>query len=291
MHFGAAFGQQELHVIFVLHPLGQHRNAETVGQDDGGTDNGRRLNVAVDGVDEGAVNLDLVEGKMLQGGERGISGAVIIHRDLDTEGLQLAHHVQGMLIVGNNAGFGDFQFQTRRRQAGLKQDGLPRPVVASLNGTAAGAGAVIALASDVRIAADSAKIAFLFVKVGLSGADMGAAHLLPRVVGLGRAAELLMTGDFVDAAEAYRIGLYNQVVPAADLARATAEMAHRLARGPRAGLAATKDALFREMDMDLHAALGHEARVQAELMRGADFREGFRAFQERRRPRFEGTPE
>jgi enoyl-CoA hydratase/carnithine racemase len=166
---------------------------------------------------------------------------------------------------------------------------LPQPVIASLNGPAAGAGAVIALASDVRIASETAKIAFLFVKVGLSGADMGAAHLLPRVVGLGRATELLMTGEFVEAAEALRIGLYNRVVPPPDLARATAEMAERLARGPRAGLAATKEALEREMHMDLEAALVHEAEVQARLMRGADFREGFAAFQERRPPRFGGA--
>jgi len=169
--------------------------------------------------------------------------------------------------------------------------GLPCPVIASVNGPAAGAGAVIALASDLRIAAFTAKIAFLFVKVGLSGADMGAAHLLPRVVGLGRATELLMTGEFIDAAEAHRIGLYNRVVAPGDLARATAEMADRLARGPRAGLAATKDALEREMHMDLESALVHEAEVQAKLMRGPDFREGFAAFQARRPPRFDGAPE
>jgi enoyl-CoA hydratase/carnithine racemase len=120
---------------------------------------------------------------------------------------------------------------------------------------------------------------------------MGAAHLLPRVVGHGRATELLMTGEFIDAAEAHRIGLYNRVVPLGDLPRATAEMADRLARGPRAGLAATKDALAREMHMDLDAALVHEARVQAELMQGPDFREGFSAFEERRPPRFPGTSE
>ncbi len=168
---------------------------------------------------------------------------------------------------------------------------LPRPVIASLNGTTAGAGAVIALASDVRVAADTAKIAFLFVKVGLSGADMGAAHLLPRVVGQGRATELLMTGDFIDAAEAHRIGLYNRVVPAAVLPRATAEMADALARGPLPGLAATKRALSEEMHMDLETALVAEARVQAELMQGPEFREGFRAFREKRRPRFPGAPE
>lgn len=168
---------------------------------------------------------------------------------------------------------------------------LPRPIVASLNGTVAGAGAAIALASDLRVAADSARIAFLFVKVGLAGADMGAAYLLPRIVGLGRATELLMTGEFIDAQEAHGIGLYNRVVAPARLAAETAAMADRLARGPGAGLAATKDALNREMSMDLMAALDHEARVQAALMTGPDFREGFAAFREKRPPRFDGAPE
>jgi len=168
---------------------------------------------------------------------------------------------------------------------------LPQPILASLNGTAAGAGAVIALAADFRIAVDTARIAFLFVKVGLSGADMGAAYLLPRVVGLGRATEMLMTGEFVDAAEAQRIGLYNRVVATERLEAETAELAGRLARGPAAGLAATKDALNREMHMTLEAALDHEAAVQADLMRGPDFHEGFAAFMARRPPRFEGAPE
>ena len=168
---------------------------------------------------------------------------------------------------------------------------LPRPIVASLNGTVAGAGAALALASDFRVAAHTARIAFLFVKVGLAGADMGAAHLLPRLVGLGRATELLMTGDFIEADEALRIGLYNRVVPVDELPAATAALVDRLVRGPAAGLAATKAALEAEMHMDLESALKAEARIQAALMRGADFREGFAAFQERRPPRFEGAPE
>jgi enoyl-CoA hydratase/carnithine racemase len=168
---------------------------------------------------------------------------------------------------------------------------LPAPIVAALNGTTAGAGAAIAVASDLRVAADTAQIAFLFVKVGLAGADMGCAQLLPRIVGLGRAAELLMTGAFVDAAEAHRIGLYNRVVPAAELPAASAALARELARGPAAGLAATKDALEREATMTLEAALDHEARVQAELMSGPDFHEGFAAFVGKRPPRFEGAPE
>jgi len=168
---------------------------------------------------------------------------------------------------------------------------LPPPIIASLNGTVAGAGAAIALAADFRVAADTARIAFLFVKVGLSGADMGAAHLLPRVVGLGRATEMLMTGEFVEAAEAHRIGLYNRVVSPERLEAETAELAARLARGPAAGLAATKDALEREMHMSLEAALDHEASVQAELMQRPDFREGFAAFMAKRPPRFDGAPE
>ena len=168
---------------------------------------------------------------------------------------------------------------------------LPRPIVASLNGTVAGAGAAIAIASDMRIAAESARIAFLFVKVGLSGADMGAAALLPRIVGLGRATELLMTGDFLDAREAERIGLYNRVVPPDDLEAATAELVDRLVRGPAEGLAITKQSLNLELNADLEAALENEARAQAELMARPDFQEGFDAFMNRRAPRFKGGPE
>lgn len=168
---------------------------------------------------------------------------------------------------------------------------LPRPIIASLNGTVAGAGAAIALASDFRVAADRAKIAFLFVKVGLAGADMGAAFLLPRLVGLGRATELLMLGDFVEAAEAERIGLYHRVVPRERLEAETQALVERLAKGPLDGLAETKRALNRELSLDLESALDEEARIQAELMRGPDFREGFDAFVQRRAPRFSGAPE
>jgi len=168
---------------------------------------------------------------------------------------------------------------------------LPRPIVASLNGTVAGAGAILAIASDLRVAADTAKIAFLFVKVGLAGADMGAAWMLPRIVGLGRATELLMTGEFIDAAEALRIGLYNRVVPAERLAAETAALVDRLARGPLEGLAATKRALMAEADVDLETALEQEARIQAKLMTRPDFQEGYAAFMAKRPPRFDGAPE
>lgn len=167
---------------------------------------------------------------------------------------------------------------------------LPAPIIASLNGAVAGAGAAIALASDLRIASEKARIAFLFVRVGLSGADMGAAHLLPRLVGLGRATELLMTGEFIDAEEALRIGLYNRVVPVERLKKETAAVVRSLVRGPRGGIAATKQALNEELHMPLEQALDYEARLQAELMAEPDFREGFQAFMERRTPRFEGAP-
>jgi enoyl-CoA hydratase/carnithine racemase len=161
-----------------------------------------------------------------------------------------------------------------------------RPVIAALNGTVAGAGAVIAAACDIRVAAESAKIAFLFTRVGLAGADMGAAWLLPRIVGLGRASELLMTGDFITADEAFRIGLYNRVVPVDDLASTARELATRLAKGPAFALDITKDALNREAAMDLPSALESEAQVQAALMLYPDFREAYEAFRDKRGPRF-----
>ena len=165
---------------------------------------------------------------------------------------------------------------------------LPKPVIASLNGTTAGAGACIALAADIRIATADARIAFLFVKVGLSGADMGAAYLLPRVVGLAKATELLFTGDFISAEEAERIGLYNQVVPSTtELAAATNTLAERLAKGPAFALAKTKEMLNRELNMSLEAALESEAQAQAICMQHPDYREAYEAFVAKREPKFE----
>ncbi|HEY6549467.1 MAG TPA: enoyl-CoA hydratase family protein [Vicinamibacteria bacterium] len=168
---------------------------------------------------------------------------------------------------------------------------LPRPIVASLNGPTAGAGAAMALACDLRVASSTAKIAFLFVKVGLAGADMGVAHLLPRVVGLSKASELLLTGEFVDAEEARRIGLYNRVVAPDRLAEETAALVASLVSGPAEGIAATKAALNAEMTMDVFSALDYEARVQAGLMTRPDFQEGYRAFVEKRKPHFDGSPD
>lgn len=161
-----------------------------------------------------------------------------------------------------------------------------RPIVGALNGTVAGAGAVIAAACDIRIAAPSAKIAFLFTKVGLSGADMGASWLLPRIVGLGRATELLMTGDFVDAAAAERMGLYSRVVPQERVVEEARLWAARLASGPSFALEVTKRMLYREAAMDLDAALSAEVEIQSICMQDANFREAYEAFRERRKPDF-----
>jgi enoyl-CoA hydratase/carnithine racemase len=161
-----------------------------------------------------------------------------------------------------------------------------RPVVAAVNGIVAGAGAVIAAACDFRVAAESARIAFLFTKVGLSGADMGASWLLPRLVGLGRATALLMTGDFIDAVTAERIGLYHRVVPTERVLADATALAEQLARGPSVALGVTKQALHAEAHLDLEEALSYEATVQGELMEHPNFREAYEAFRAKREPRF-----
>ncbi|MGV3619549.1 MAG: enoyl-CoA hydratase family protein [Archangium gephyra] len=165
---------------------------------------------------------------------------------------------------------------------------LKKPVIAALNGTAAGAGAVIALASDLRVASDKAKIAFLFTKVGLAGADMGAAYLLPKVVGLSRATEILMFGDALDAATAEKFGLYNKVVPTEQVVPEAMAWATRLANGPTFALGMTKELLNAELSQDLWNALENEARAQAVCMQTLDFREAYDAFSNKRPPNFQG---
>ena len=164
----------------------------------------------------------------------------------------------------------------------------PLPVIAAVNGIAAGAGAVIALASDLRLLARSARFAFLFTKVGLAGADMGSAYLLPRVIGLGRATELLMLGDTVDSERALQIGLATTVVDDEALPAAARELATRLASGPALAYSTTKVLLTRELDMDLGGALELEAMTQALLMGSHDHAEFHRAWTEGREPAWEG---
>jgi enoyl-CoA hydratase/carnithine racemase len=191
----------------------------------------------------------------------------------------------GKLFVRDAAGLLEFTRLTGDLILSIRQ--CRRPVVAALNGTVAGAGAVIAAASDIRVAAEGAKIAFLFSKVGLTGADMGAAWLLPRIVGLSHASELLMLGDFISAERAAEIGLYNRVVPAERLMAEATDIAGRLARGPSVALGVTKQALNEEAAMDLVSAIEWEARAQADCMQLPNFREAYEAFRAKREPRFE----
>jgi enoyl-CoA hydratase/carnithine racemase len=163
----------------------------------------------------------------------------------------------------------------------------PQPVVAALNGLAAGAGAVIALASDFRIGHEHSSFAFLFTKVGLAGADMGAAYLLPRVVGLARATELLFLGDRLTAAEAHAIGLINRIVPADAVYAEARALAARLCAGPSFALAMTKQLLNQELDLDFQAAIESEAEAQAICMQTRNFKEFYDAFKAKRAPRFD----
>jgi enoyl-CoA hydratase/carnithine racemase len=164
----------------------------------------------------------------------------------------------------------------------------PVPVIAAVHGMAAGAGAVIALAADFRVCTPAARFAFLFTKVGLSGGDMGAAYLLPRLVGLGHATRLLMLGDTVNAEEAERIGLVSFLAEKDAFDDEVDALARRLATGPVQAYAQTKALLTREQDMSLSAAIELEAMTQALLMKGEDYAEFHAAFNEGRPPQWTG---
>jgi enoyl-CoA hydratase/carnithine racemase len=164
----------------------------------------------------------------------------------------------------------------------------PIPIITSIQGIAAGAGAVVALASDFRVVSASGRFAFLFTKVGLSGGDMGAAYLLPRVVGLGRATELLMLGGTIDAETADRYGLVSRLVADGELDAAVAELAATLAAGPTLALAQTKSLLTRELDMSISASMELDAMTQALLMTTQDHTEFHTAFNEKRPPNWSG---
>jgi enoyl-CoA hydratase/carnithine racemase len=164
----------------------------------------------------------------------------------------------------------------------------PVPVIAAVHGMAAGAGAVIALAADFRVCTPAARFAFLFTKVGLSGGDMGAAYLLPRLVGLGHATRLLMLGDTVNAEEAERIGLVSFLAEKDSFDDEVIALARRLASGPVQAFAQTKVLLTREQDMSLSAAIELEAMTQALLMKGEDYAEFHAAFNEGRPPQWTG---
>ena len=196
------------------------------------------------------------------------------------------HEIIGELLKMDPRGLLEFTRMTGSVVQRMRE--CPLPIIASVNGIAAGAGAVIALASDLRLLARSASFAFLFTMVGLAGADMGSAYLLPRLVGFGRATELLLLGDTVTAERAADIGLATQVLADEDLPAAAAALARRLADGPTFAYASTKMLLSREIDMDLAGSIELEAMTQALLMNTKDHAEFYAAFTEGRDPKWTG---
>ncbi|MEO8945345.1 MAG: enoyl-CoA hydratase family protein [Gemmatimonadaceae bacterium] len=164
----------------------------------------------------------------------------------------------------------------------------PQPIVAAVDGVCAGAGAILAMASDLRFGTPESRVGFLFVRVGLSGADMGACAILPRIIGYGRATELLYTGRFMTAVEAENWGFYNRIVAADALLAAASAMAHDLAYGPTFAHALTKRCLHHEWAMPIDDALALEAEAQALCMQTEDFARAYRAFLTRATPVFEG---
>ncbi len=236
-----------------------------------------------------------------------------IYQELATAFEDLDHHddVRAIVITGRGQGFcsgGDqddiikhllgrdtpalLQFTRATGRLIRAMRACRRPIVAAVNGVAVGAGAVIACASDFRIAAAGARFGFIFPQVGLCGADMGVTYLLPRIVGLGHASELLFFGDIIDAERALSIGLVNRVTPDADgcvvMAR---EWAGRLAKGPAFAHAMTKQMIESEHVMALGEAIEAEAQAQALCMQHPDFAEAHEAFKAKRPPRFRGAPE
>jgi len=167
--------------------------------------------------------------------------------------------------------------------------GCPQPIVAAVDGICAGAGAILAMASDLRLGTPRSRVGFLFTRVGLSGADMGACAMLPRIIGQGRASELLFTGRFMDATEAERWGFYNRLIEPAALVGEALALARSLADGPSAAHAVTKASLHAEWNMAVDEAIDAEARAQARSMESADFVRAYEAFVAKRPPVFEGN--
>ncbi|HEX6957476.1 MAG TPA: enoyl-CoA hydratase family protein [Ferrovibrio sp.] len=165
----------------------------------------------------------------------------------------------------------------------------PQPIVAAVDGVCAGAGAILAMASDLRIATPRAKTAFLFVRVGLAGADMGACNILPRIVGSGRAAELLFTGRSMSAEEGERWGFFNRLVAPEQVLSEAQALAKEIADGPTFAHGITKTCLHQEWSMDLDAAIEAEAQAQAICMQTEDFARAYRAVAAKQKPVFEGN--
>ena len=194
------------------------------------------------------------------------------------------HEIIGPLTRMDDDGLLEFTRMTGDLVKAMRD--CPQPIVAAVEGICAGAGAILAMASDLRLAAPDAKTAFLFVRVGLSGADMGACAILPRIIGYGRAAELLFTGRSMSAEEGFAWGFWNRL---SDNVLADAQaLAAELARGPTLAHAVTKKQLDTEWNVSVDTAIDMEAEAQAECMKTRDFHRAYEAFAAKRRPEFQG---
>jgi enoyl-CoA hydratase/carnithine racemase len=201
------------------------------------------------------------------------------------------HEIIGPLVKLKEAGRMDELLAFTRMTGDLVKAmrGCPQPVIAAIDGACAGAGAIIAMASDMRLGTDRSRVAFLFTRVGLCGADMGACAILPRIIGQGRASELLYTGRSMDAAEAERWGFYNRICPPESVLSDAQDLARTLAAGPAFAHAMTKRALHDEWAMSVDAAIEAEAQTQAICMQTEDFARAYRAFVKKEQPLFEGN--
>ena len=201
------------------------------------------------------------------------------------------HEIIGPLVRAREGGRTDELLAFTRMTGELVKAmrACPQPIVAAVDGTCAGAGAILAMASDLRLGTARSRVAFLFVRVGLSGADMGACAILPRIIGHGRASELLFTGRFMLGEEAERWGFYNRLVDPAALLTEAHALAHALAHGPTFAHAMTKTALHQEWSMGIDEAIEAEAQTQALCMQTADFARAYAAFVQKRTPVFEGN--
>lgn len=201
------------------------------------------------------------------------------------------HDIIGPLVAMKNSGDdeGILRFTQMTGDLVKAMRACPQPIVAAVDGICVGAGAILAMASDLRLGTARSKVAFLFVKVGLSGADMGACALLPRIIGHGRASELLYTGRTMLGEEAERWGFYNRVCAAETVLSDAVALARSLADGPSASHAVTKRCLHEEWSMDIDTAIDFEAEMQAQCMHGEDFERAYHAFVEKRTPAFEGN--
>jgi len=196
------------------------------------------------------------------------------------------HDIIGPLTQMDMGGLLDFTRMTGDLVKAIRH--CPQPVIAAVDGICAGAGAAIATACDLRIGTPGAKVAFLFARVGLAGADMGVCAMLPRIIGQGRTAELLFTGRSMKAEEAERWGFFNRLVEPDALQEEARALAAELAAGPNFAHAMTKKMLDQEWDMSVDEAIEAEAQAQAICMQTRDFERAYRAFAEKRRPEFEG---